>query len=59
MNETPASKLIYDYMDDEKVVALALAVTYWGMTNQNPSTQPAKLGTVLDTADKFYRYLYN
>lgn len=57
--DTPVDKVFDDYLDDEKIIALALAVQYWGMTNQNPNTSPAKLGTVIDTAQQFRRYLTN
>lgn len=56
MND-PASEIIDEFLDDPKVVALALAVTYWGLTNQNPNTNPASVGTVKDTANQFLYYL--
>lgn len=58
MNDTPANSIINDYLDDERVVSLALAVTYWGLTNQNPHTTPAGIGQVLDTAKRFQNHLY-
>lgn len=57
MTNTPVNNIIDDYLDDPKVVALALAVTYWGLTNQNPNTSPASTGTVLETANKFLHYM--
>lgn len=57
MNETPVNKILEDYLDDESVIALSLAVTYWGLTNQNPNTTPAGIGQVLETANKFKHYL--
>jgi len=57
VNESTTGRIIDDFLDDPKVLALALAVEYWGMTNQNPNTSPAKLDTILDTANKFLRYL--
>jgi hypothetical protein len=59
MNNQPTDYVINEFLDDEKTLALALAVQYWGMTNQNPATSPAKLQTVLETADKFHRWLLN
>lgn len=57
MNESPLSQTIDSLIDDEKALALALAVTYWGMVGQNPNATPAGIGQVQSTADQFLRYL--
>jgi hypothetical protein len=57
MQNNMIDDIMDDYLDNPKVIALALAVEYWGLTNQNPNTSPASTGTVLDTANKFLHYI--
>ena len=49
--------IIDEYMDDEKVLALTLAVLYWGNVGQNPKTTPPQEGKIIQTAQVFHRYL--
>jgi hypothetical protein len=60
MNSLPdnvAQSIISEYVDDEKVLSLALAVMYWSSVGQNPNTTPPQEGKILGTAQKFYQYI--
>lgn len=52
-----ARSIIDEYLEDEKVLALTLAVMYWGSVGTNPKSTPPAEGKIVLTAQVFHRYL--
>lgn len=49
--------VIDEYQDDDKALALILAVYYWSHAVANQKTTPPKDGSILQTAQVFEKYL--
>ena len=46
-----------EYQDDDKALALTLAVYYWGHAVSNQKTTPPGDGSIIKTAQIFEKYL--
>lgn len=51
------NSIIDEYPDDEKTIALTLAVYYWSHAVANAKTTPPKDGSIIQTAQVFEKYL--
>ena len=56
MSNNITNSIIEDYLDD-KVLALVLAVEFWGSAVRNDKTTPPGNGKIIETAQTFHRYL--
>ena len=55
--ESLRQDVLQDYLDDEKVLALTLAIWWLNGVHSNPNATPSKINTVFETSDKIIRYL--
>jgi len=51
------SEILGDYLDDERVLAMTLAVWFLNGVHANPKATPGNLGTLKTTADSIGMYL--
>lgn len=56
-SETLKNDVLSEYLDDERVLALTLAIWYLNGVHSNPNATPSKIGTLFETSDKITRYL--
>jgi len=55
--ESLRQDVLQDYLDDEKVLALTLAIWWLNGVHSNPNATPSKIDTVFKTSDQIIRYL--
>lgn len=57
MSDSVSKEVITEWLDNERVLALALAIEFHNGVAANPNATPSGLGTVFDTSDKIIEYV--